>query len=182
MTKKLPIFFLYFLLLFGLVILALWFSTPPENVAGLTDTSFKTLQKSGETVASKPTSKWLALLYGIGIYGVFMFVLLLGTQKKDITIQKKFHRVILIGIVLHTVVYCLMVYTWWDYVATNSFDYFGGLPIPTAFMVYGVLTMPLFITFFYIKNFNFWVISEDEMVTFRKIVDNRREREKNNLL
>jgi len=170
--------FFGFLIAFGLLTLLIWWTPAPENATGLTDTTFPTLQRSGQTQASNPGIQWLSFLYGIGIAGIFAFVLFMGARKKDPVIRKKIYRMLGIGILLYLLVYTLMVSSWWNYVATNSMDYFAGLPRPTAWMVFGMLTTPLFITFFYVRNFKSWVMTKEDEEQFKEIMAKRKNRKK----
>lgn len=174
--SKISRLFFGFLLAFSLLILALWLSTPPENVTGTTDTTFSTLQRSGDTVAVNGTSKWLAYLFGVGVIGIFAFCLLIGAQKQKEGLRKKINRTVVAGFLIYLVIYSLMIFSWWDYVATNSMEYFTGLPKPTAWMIWGITLGPLFFAFFYVTRFNEWIISDEDQKVFDEIVKKRQQR------
>jgi len=70
-----------------------------------------------------------------------------------------------------------MVTAWWEYVSTNSTDYFLGLPKPTAWLFFGLMTTPFFISFFYITRFKQWIFTPADEEIFKAIVANRRLRE-----
>ena len=176
MDKIIKLFF-GFLLAFGALIIAIWLSDVPENATGLTDTIFPTLNRSGVTVASNPTVKWLSFLFGIGIISIFGFMVFIGGRKKDAVSRKQLYRVLAIGIALLLFVYTMMMQSWWSYVETNSMDYFMGLPKPTAWMIFGIMLVPSFITFFYAIKFEEWIYTEKDEERFAEIVANRRKRE-----
>lgn len=169
--------FFAFLLTFGLLIVGIWFSEIPKNVTGTIDAEYATLLHSGETVATTVTTKWLAYFFGIGIIGIFSFVIFIGGRKKDPILQKKIYRTLGLGMVLYFVVYNLMVTSWWSYTKTNSVDYFLGLPKPTAWMVFGMLSIPFFISFFYITKFEEWFYTKEDEEKFAEIMANRAKRE-----
>lgn len=175
MDKTIKLFF-GFLGLFGLLIIALWTSEVPQNVTGLTDTTFPTLNRSGDTVATNPTVKWLSYLFGIGIIGIFGFMVFIGGRKKDEAVRKKIYRVLAIGITAFLLVYTMMVQSWWHYVETNNMDYFLGLPKPTAWMLFGMMLIPLIITFFYTTRFEEWIYTAEDEVKFLEIMENRKRR------
>ena len=175
MDKTVKLFF-GFLLLFGLLITALWISDVPENATGLTDTTFTTLNRSGNTVASDPIVKWLSYLFGIGIIGIFGFMVFIGGRKKEKAVRKKIYRVLAIGITAFLFVYTMMLQSWWHYVATNIMDYFLGLPKPTAWMLFGMMLTPTIITFFYTTKFEEWIYTAEDEAKFSEIMASRKQR------
>lgn len=176
MDRIIKLFF-GFLLLFGLLIIALWASDVPENATGLIDTTFSTLNRSGDTVATNPAVKWLAYLFGIGIISIFGFMVFIGGRKKDKIIRKKLYRILAIGISFLLIGYTMMVFSWWNYVETNSMDYFMGLPKPTAWMIFGIMFIPTIITFFYATKFEEWIYTAEDEARFAEIMANRERRE-----
>jgi len=166
-----------FLLLFGLLIIALWTSEVPENATGLADTTFTTLNRSGDTAVSNPTVKWLAYLFGVGIISIFGFLLFIGGRKKEAAIRKKLYRVLAIGIAAMLFVFTMLVRSWWEYVATNNMDYFMGLPQPTAWMLFGIMLTPFFIAYCYTTKFEAWIYTAEDEKRFAEIMTNRRKRE-----
>jgi len=169
-----------FLLLFGLLIIALWTSEVPENATGLADTTFTTLNRSGDTAVSNPTVKWLAYLFGVGIISIFGFLLFIGGRKKEAAIRKKLYRVLAIGIAAMLFVFTMLVRSWWEYVATNNMDYFMGLPQPTAWMLFGIMLTPFFIAYCYTTKFEAWIYTAEDEKRFAEIMTNRRKRESEN--
>ncbi len=168
--------FFGFLLAFGLLILAIWLSDAPQNATGITDSTYATLLKSGETMTATAATKWLSYLFGIGIIGIFGFVIFLGGRKQDATTQKKIYRILGLGLTFYFLVYNAMVTSWWSYVETNSMEYFMGLPKPTAWMIFGMLPIPFFISFFYITKFDEWIYTKEDAQKFKEIMANRANR------
>ena len=170
--------FFGFLLAFGLLIIALWMSDVPQNATGTVDANFKTLLHSGQTVAITSTTKWLAYFFGMGIISIFGFVIFIGGRKKDPVIRKKMYRALAIGLILYFIVFNGMMNSWWSYVETNSMEYFMGLPKPTAWMIFGMLLIPFFISFFYITKFEDWVYTKADEQRFAEILANRKRKNK----
>ena len=173
--KNIPSLFFIVLILLLLLIVGIWTTTPPTQATGAADVTFQTLQKSGDTVASQPTIKWLAYFFGFGIISLFSLGVFIGAKKKDKAIQKNIYQVLGIGTVLYLAVYTCMVFSWWEYVATNSMDYFMGLPKPTAWLFFGLMFIPIFMSFFYITKFEKWIFNEADMVEFKKIIERRKQ-------
>ena len=172
--KQVPKLFFGALILLSIIIVAIWTSTSPIGATGAADVTYNTLNKSGGTVASTPYLKTLSYLFGLMIIGLFCLGVFMGAAKKDKAIQKKIYRVLGIGSFLYLLVYSMMVFSWWDYVATNNMDYFMGLPQPTAWLIFGLLFIPIFMSFFYITQFNNWIITEKEMMEFQQIKERRK--------
>ena len=175
MDKIIKVFFA-FLLLFGLLIALLYLSETPENATGITDATFNTLQRSGQTVAVTNSSKWLAFLFGVGIISIFGFFIFIGARKKNPILRKQINKILWLGLFFYLLVYYFMVSAWWEYTETNSMDYFLGLPKPTAWMFFGLMTIPFFLSFFYITRFKEWIYTPEDEARFKAIVANRRNR------
>ena len=167
--KQIPKLFFGVLIVFSIIIVAIWTSTPPAQATGAVDATYNTLHKSGTTVASTPFLKWLSYFFGVAIISLFCLGVFMGAAKKDKLLQKKIYRILGIGSFLYLFVYSMMVFSWWNYVATNNMDYFMGLPQPTAWLIFGLLFIPIFMSFFYITQFNSWIITESEMLAFQQI-------------
>ena len=165
------------LIAFFAILLAIIFSTPLAQATGMADTEFATLNRSGTSVATEPTIKWLAYFMGLGIISIFCLCVFLGARKKQAALRKTIYQILGVGTLMYMAVYTMMVRSWWDYVATNSMDYFMGLPKPTAWMMFGLMFLPLFMSFLYIFKFNDWIIRSEEMEAFNKMVA-RRKKEK----
>lgn len=170
--------FLAFILVFWLVIIGIWITPEPAAVSGQLHPEFHSMLKSGTSVSSSPTIKWLSYFFGLGIFGIMGFMILIGARKKDKTITRKIHARILLSFVLIFLVYSITVFSYWDYASTTTTSYFGGLPTPTSWMVYGIWFTPLVLVFIYIFKFDQWIISSEELRRFQEIVEKRRERER----
>jgi len=162
------------LIVFFAILLAILFSTPLAQATGMADTKFATLNRSGTSVATEPTIKWLAYFFGLGIVSIFCLCIFMGARKKQPDLRKSIYQTLGIGTLLYMVVYTLMVRSWWEYVATNSMDYFLGLPKPTAWLMFGLMFIPLFMSFLYIFKFNDWIIRPEEMEEFNRIMARRK--------
>ena len=170
--------FLVFILAFCLVIIAICFTPAPAAVSGQLHPTFHSMLKSGTSVSSSPTIKWLSYFFGLGVLGVIGFMIMIGARKKDKLITKKIHARILWSFALIFVVYSITVFSDWTYVSSTKTNYFGGFPIPTSWMVYAVWFAPLSLVILYISKFDEWIISPEELRKFQEIVEKRRARER----
>jgi len=179
--EKLTRYFFIWILFFCLITLAFWVVPAPNLVAGSVDTTYTTLQKSGEIVAANSIPKWLAYLYGIGIIGIFCFGVFMGANKANPVLKRKIYPYLGVGVLLYLLVYSAMVFSWWGYTETNSMDYFLGLPKPTAWM-FGLMFIPLLMSSIYITQFNRWIYTKEDDLRFKEIVERRKNDVVNKLL
>ena len=166
--------FFGFLVAFVFLIALLWVLPAPEAATGRLHPEYRTMLQSGESVADRPATKWMAWLFGWGVIGVFGFVLFIGAYKKNREKRRQIYRALLFGLILYLAVYTSMVVAWWSYHADGSAVWIWGFPTPTAWMLYGLWFAPLFITFIYIFKFNDWILSAEELEVFHKIVAEKR--------
>lgn len=171
--------FFGFTLLFILIIVAIWLSPAVPGATGTLHPEFKTMLKSGNYTGGSSAIQWLSYLFGLGIIGIFAFCVFIGSRKKDKKIQSKIYRVLFIGFSAYILTFSLMVFSYWNYQETNSTNYFGGFPLPTAWMLYGMWFVPAIITSVYIFKFDDWVLTREEEKQFHEIVAARRKREIN---
>ena len=76
------------------------------------------------------------------------------------------------GFAGYLLVYTGMVVSYWQYIeGQTETSYFLGLPAPTAWMLFGVWLFPFFFMVLYIRNFDRWVITPEEMDRFRRLVE-----------
>lgn len=164
------IYCLLFLLLciFLLIGIMIGYEILPK-ASGTIDPEFKSLLISGTPINENAVLRWVSFAFGFVIVSIFLCCLFIGARENNPTIK----RILWIGAILYLAVYTLMVSSWWDYTENNSFDYFLGLPIPTAWMMFGLLLSPFFLSFFYITQFDNWVYGPEDEAKFRAIMIKR---------
>lgn len=171
--EKLVKFFFAWILFLCAITIAFWMVPAPNLVAGTTDTTFTTLQRSGDVVAAETLSKWLAYLYGIGIIGTFCFGVFMGANRKNAAIKRQLYTYLGVGALFYFLVYSAMVFSWWSYTETNSMAYFLGLPKPTAWM-FGLMFIPIVMSGIYITQFNRWIYTKEDELKFKEIIKRRK--------
>lgn len=174
---KLFHWFLIFIAAFWLVIIALWVTPELPISTGETHPEYATMQKSGTSVATHPAVKLFAYLFGLGVLGVCCFCIMVGAGKRSPELTRLIRTRILVAFILIALVYSLMVFSYWSYSGSSSTSYFGGLPTPTAWMIYGVWFIPLTLAWIYVFKFDSWIITKEELERFQEIVAKRRQRE-----
>ena len=167
------------LLIFGcvtiVIIMIAWMVMSPtvSNLTGMTDERLSSLFVSGTPISALNPLKVVGLVFGLCTISIFLLAVSIGAQKGKSKYQRRVNTVLVVGSALYLGVYLWMVVSWWDYTATNSYDYILGLPIPTAIQMFGLLFIPGFLSFFYITQFDTWVYSAEDEAKFQEILNRR---------
>ena len=165
--------YLFSLSLVLLVILALALVPGVPEATGQVHPEFKTMLKSSNSQASSPAVRYLGFAFGLGIIGIFVASLFWGSKRAKDGGFKKSDLLIGLGIYLFT--YCGLVFSSWQYDHVEA-PLFGGLPIPTAWMLYGIWFVPVVFIYLYVRGFEKHVISPEEEEAFQEIMRNRAQR------
>ena len=88
--------------------------------------------------------------------------------------RKKIFTAFALGMVAYFAVYLLLLLSYGNYQRGESSSFFGGLPAPSAWMMYGIWFIPLLISGIYMFKFNDWVLSPAEYEAFQEIVRRRK--------
>ncbi|MEM6800141.1 MAG: hypothetical protein AAF696_01990 [Bacteroidota bacterium] len=162
--------FLFVLSTTLLIILALALVDPVETASGKLHADYGTMIQSSNSQFSSASVKYLGYAFGLCIIGIFTLCLLLGAKKAN---DKGFkNRDILIGMGLYLTIFTAMVMSSWEYDSVEA-PIVGGLPVPTAWMLYGIWFVPVVLIILYVWGFERFVISPEEEAAFQKIVENR---------
>ena len=153
-----------------LIILALVFVDPVVEASGKQHPEYGTMLQSVNSQFSSDTVKYLGYGFGLCIIGIFTLCLILGAKKAN---QKGFKtREIFIGMGLYLATFTALVLSSWKYDMLEA-PIIGGLPLPTAWMLYGIWFVPIVLIILYVWGFERFVISPEEEAAFQKIVENR---------
>lgn len=170
--------FLLFALILVFILMGLMlYIEPLPNAVGSIDSMYNSLLVSGAPITQNSTLKWVAWLFGICILSIFLVCVYIGAYNRNIQLNKTIIKSLSIGAALYIMVYILMVNSWWSYTDINSFDYFLGLPKPTAWMMFGLLFCPFFLSYFYIFKFDDWIYNPEDDAKFQEILKNRKSKE-----
>lgn len=168
--KLFQAFFIFLLLVLGLIFLMYAFPIP-QGSTGIPHGDIPTMLKGTNAVTQHSSSKYLSFFFGVGILGILTFCLLIGARKSNV--GRKIQYTVLAMIAVYFAGYVLMCQSYWSYSLGNNDQFWGGFPIPTAFMLYWLWGCPLILTSVYIWKFDEWVISPDEIKEFKTIVEQR---------
>lgn len=153
-----------------IVILAQFWS-PVEFANGYPHPTYKGMFISKANIDQFPHTRWLGYLFGVSIITLFGSLTLIGVRQKGMLTS--LGRYVYIGIGAYLIVFSGMVFSHWKYVANDGGPFFASMPVPTAWMIFGVWFVPLIITISFIVKFDDSVISEDDITAFRSYLADR---------
>lgn len=153
-----------------LIILALVFVEPVEQASGKQHSEYGTMVQSVNSQFSSTAVKYLGFGFGLCIIGIFSLCLILGGKKANGKGFRK--RDIFLGMALYLLTYIGLVLSSWEYDMIEA-PIIGGLPVSTAWMLYGIWFVPVVLIMLYVWGFERFVISPEEEAAFQKIVENR---------
>ncbi|MGI9545324.1 MAG: hypothetical protein ACR2MX_18820 [Cyclobacteriaceae bacterium] len=161
-------------LLFFLVILLLcmaWLQWFPEGALVAPHASYSTMLV-GQYYAGN--AYWVFVLLGWSMINIFILCLYLGLRHRRG--QKSIVRWLATGYLLYCLAYAMMVLADLNYINADITNYFLGFPAPTAWMIYGMWFVPLLFSILFISKYNSWVINSDDLKTFEKILQDRKQK------
>ncbi|MEL6122337.1 MAG: hypothetical protein AAFQ02_01625 [Bacteroidota bacterium] len=154
------------------IIVGLAIVPPVQYATGFPHPEIKGILISKANIDQQETTKWLGYFFGLAIIGLMGFLISHGSRKQEK--PTKLGRYIWIGIMAYVSVYSAMVFSHWSYVSEDGGAFFGGMPIPTAWMIFGVWFVPLIIMFGFIKEFESSVISDKEVADFKSFLQDQK--------
>ena len=159
----------------GVVLVLATLHEPPDS-RGIDHPEFETMRQGGSTERHDSVVFW-GWLYGTLSIALFVAVMALGLRRRG-RLPPGSRRALWTGLGLYSLVFVLLVLSYRGYVEPGADRaLFGSFPRPTAWMLYGLWPVPLVFALLYMKNFDRWVISEDEVAEFEQLVaESRRER------
>ena len=165
--------FLVLLLSVLVIILLLVFLPVPELAAGTSHPSFSTMMKGGNSIVDLGFHKWLGLLLGLSVVGLYGFSILSATGKSNPRLSAAIRSRMILGICLYLLTFLVLVILHWYEYGTGALNLFGGFPRDTAWMLFVLSLVPLYFTFWYVQKFYSWIITSEELSTFQAMVDRR---------
>lgn len=169
--------FLFVLSATLLIIAGLAIVDPVPEVAAKVHPTYKSMLQSSNSQASSPAVKYLGFAFGLAIIGIFGASFYWGSRRaKDSGFR---HRDLMIGMILYLITYSGLVFSSWKYDQMEA-PLWGDLPIPTAWMLYGIWFMPVFFIVLYVYGFKDHVLSPEDEASFHKILAERAARQQSN--
>lgn len=154
------------------VAIALW--TPETDATkGFVHPDYATMQRGGDGVERHGRILWPGWAFGVLQFCFFAGLIALSVNKQGRI--KIFAKPILTGLLLNILVFCLMMFAYWNYACKGTGLLVGSFPVPTALMLYGVWPIQIIFVIIYVWYFNRAIFTEDDLEKFQAIVRSRRE-------
>ena len=131
------------------------------------------LQSTGG-LADQPETLWLGYAFGLLVLGLMAVCVWIGLRKKET--GTPLTRWMMIGFGGYALVFTGLTLTYARYTGNAEVPFFGGFPLPTAWMVYGIWFFPLILVGLYMAMFDRWVLTEDDQARFQALVEENRQR------
>ncbi|MEM9723514.1 MAG: hypothetical protein AAGA10_29880 [Bacteroidota bacterium] len=169
-----------FLLMLALLLVCLTLTgvlalLPPQvQPTGTIHPEYASLMRSGTSVWDSPIHKGIAIGFGVAILGLFGLTLYIGGYKQEDKKRKKIYTAFAVGMVAYYTVFFFLLSSYGSYHIGENPTFFGGLPAPSAWMMYGIWFIPVLISGVYIVKFSDWVLSPEEHEAFQEIVRRRK--------
>lgn len=167
----------YFKILLGgllgllVIIIALWILPDIPQATSQLHPEYGTLLKSGNPVTEQSSVKWLAYFFGLLILLIFVSTVFIGAKRKRST--GNLRHWLLAGSLAYAITYHFSIMAYWHYADATYTQYFGGLPTPTAWAIYGIWSVPIIMTLVYVFRFDEWILDKQDMETFKVLVERR---------
>ena len=167
----------YFKLLLGgllgllAIIIALWVLPGIPQATSQLHPEYSTMLKSGNAVTDQSSIKWLAYFFGLMILFIFVVTIFIGARRKRSTGNLRYWLVA--GSLAYAITYHFSIMAYWRYAGAAETQYFGGLPSPTAWAIYGIWSVPIIMTLVYVFRFDEWILDRQDMEAFKVLVEKR---------
>lgn len=153
------------------IIIALWILPDIPQATSQLHPEYGTLLKSGNPVTEQSSVKWLAYFFGLLILFIFVSTIFIGAKRKRSSGNLRYW--LLAGSLAYAITYHFSIMAYWHYADATQTQYFGGLPIPTAWAIYGIWSVPIIMTLVYVFRFDEWILDKQDMEAFKMLVEKR---------
>jgi hypothetical protein len=133
---------------------------------------FGTMQRGGDGIERHSNVMWLAWIYGVLQF--ILFALLVGLGARKAGRLGYFKKPVVIGFILHIVVFSWLMFSYWQYANGESTTIVGSFPWSTALLLYGLWPLPLFYLLLYVWSFDRHILTNEDMEKFRQLVEANR--------
>lgn len=117
----------------------------------------------------------LAFVFGLLQIAFFTSCIAFGSRRKGKV--GPILKYIVAGGVLYAGAFIGLIASYRNYMASDTLTTFGGLPTPTAWMIYALWPAPVFILLVFIFGFERFIWNDEDEATFRAIVAEKKAEE-----
>lgn len=135
---------------------------------GIAHPKFATMQSGGDGMARHQPVLWLGWVFAMLQIALFISLLAYGGEKQGRLGPLKVP--LLVGGVLYAAIFTALIYSYYQYMQEDKHAMFLSLPIPTAWMIYGVWPIPMVFMFAYMLTFDRWVFRPEDRRRFEQLL------------
>ncbi|NND99540.1 MAG: hypothetical protein HKN47_19670 [Pirellulaceae bacterium] len=130
------------------------------------------MQVGGDGALRHEQILWFGWAFGILQVAFFVALIAYGGSKQGKLGPLK--APILIAGILYAVTFTAIVYTYQGYMLEDDHTMFLSLPVPTAWMIYGLWIVPMLFVLLYMLTFDSWTFRDEDMKRFEELVAQKR--------
>lgn len=135
---------------------------------------FSSLLRSNESFAGQPGVLGFGYVMGILMMAAMAVCVLVGIRKNGKL--GTLGRWLIGGFVAYALVFTALVYSYRQYDPGNVQNFFGGFPLPTAWLVYGVWLFPWFFIAVLVIMFDRSFLTQSDLDRFHALVQKSRDK------
>ena len=139
---------------------------------GTPHAKFSTMKIGGSGETRHSRILWLG--WAFGLVQICFFVGLLALSSKRQERSQSILRPLGAGLLLYAGVFTVLILSYRHFMGGDSLDLVMGLPRPTAWMIYGLWTAPVWFLILYIKTFKRSIWTGDDQKRFEQIIEAKR--------
>jgi len=153
------------------LVLWIWLTAEVTGGHGAAHSRFSQMDQGGS--GTERHGPIFAAAWLLGSLMIAMFVCLLAWQTKG---GRRPWPWFFVGGLLYEAIFSVMCWTYWRSLAEpTGTSFWGALPAPVAWLVYGIWLFPGFFITIYVARFDDWILPEESMCRFEAIVRAKRE-------
>ncbi len=154
---------------------------PDAGVGGVAHPEHPTMRHSGSgerhavppEAGKRGTVLWAGWLFGVAIFGVFASLIAFGARHRI----RDFRPWLVLTTVAVIGAWTWVVFAYRDYLGDPAPALYGALPAPTAVMIYLFWPLGGVFVLLFVLGFRRWVLSDDDVATYRRLLGDRAEDE-----
>ena len=151
------------------VMSVMMFLDPGENGHGVVHPQYSSMQIGGDTDRHNGSILSLGWLFGILQILFFVSLLTFGIHRDRLRPAG-----FILGGLSFLLVFTMIIITYQLSLGNASPQITGGLPLPSALMVYGLGGTPLIFSVLYIMKFDTWILTPEDLEQFQSILDRKK--------
>ena len=174
---RIPVVIFAVLVALCAVVLVLALVEEPADSRGIDHPEYQTMRQGGNTDRHDSVLFW-GWLYGTLSIVLFVGLMALGLRRGG-KLPAGSGRALSWGLGLFVLVFTMLVLSYRAYAEPGAERaLFGSFPEPTAWMLYALWPVPVVFVVLYMRYFDRWVMSDEDVAEFERLVArSRRDRE-----